>query len=110
MILRLWYGWTPRDAADAYQRLLDEEIVPGILARQIDGLRDVRVLRHRAHGDSEVEFVTIMQFDNWEAVERFAGPGGTTSVVPVAARRLLSRFDDHSQHYDVVGVHNAAAI
>lgn len=107
MILRIWHGWTRPNAADAYQRLLDEEIVPGILARQIHGLREVRVLRHRAASADEVEFVTLMQFDDWDDVEAFAGPDGTTSVVPDAARRLLSRFDDHSQHYDLVATHTA---
>ncbi len=109
MILRIWHGWTRPNAADAYQRLLDEEIVPGILARQINGLRDVRVLRHRDASVDEVEFVTLMQFEHWGAVETFAGPGGTTSVVPDAARRLLSRFDDHSQHYELVATHSAMA-
>lgn len=107
MILRIWHGWTPPANADAYQRLLDEVIVPGILAREIDGLRDVRVLRDHQAGADEVAFVTLMQFDHWDAVETFAGPGGTASVVPEEARRLLCRFDDHSQHYDLVATHRA---
>lgn len=105
MIFRIWHGWTSPANADAYQRLVDGEIVPAILARGIPGLRHVEILRRRDQEGTEVEFVTIMTFDDWAAVEAFAGRGGTASVVPAEARRLLSRFDEHSQHYDRVGAH-----
>jgi hypothetical protein len=101
VIVRIWHGWTTRLNADAYQRLLDEEIGPGIANRGITGLRGPRVLRRDAGGD-EVEFVTLMSFPDWAAVEAFAGPGGHTAVVPPAARQLLSRFDEVSAHYEVV--------
>lgn len=108
MIVRIWHGWASRDDADAYERLVDREVVPGIIDRDIPGLRHVDILRRRAQelGD-EVEFVTVMTFDGWDAVEAFVGPGGTRSYVPRAARALLSRFDDHSQHYELVGTHDA---
>lgn len=48
-----------------------------------------------------------MTFDDWAAVEAFAGPARTTSVVPDEALRLLRRFDEHSQHYELVGAHPA---
>lgn len=107
MILRIWHGWATADTADAYQRLVDDPIVPGIMGRGIPGLRHVDILRRRGEDDAEVEFVTLMTFDDWTAIEAFAGPGGTTSYVPAEARRLLSRFDDHSQHYDLVAAHHA---
>lgn len=106
MIVRIWHGWAPRDRADAYQQLVDQEVVPGILDRGIPGVRQVEVLRRRgAEQDDEVEFATIMVFDDWAAVEAFAGPGGTAAYVPDDARALLSRFDEHSQHYEVVATH-----
>lgn len=105
MILRIWHGWTTSDNADSYQRLLDEEIVPGIIARGISGLHGVDILRRLDQEGQEAEFVTIMRFDDWTAVEAFAGPGGTTSVVPDAARHVLARFDEHSQHYELITSH-----
>lgn len=107
MIVRVWHGWTGQDTADAYQRLLDDTVVPGIMARGIPGLHGVDVLRRRtAEGPTdEVEFVTTMTFDDWAAVEQFAGGDGTTSVVPSAARALLHRYDEHSQHYERVAAH-----
>jgi hypothetical protein len=59
------------------------------------------VLR-RDSGDEDVEFVTIMTFDDWAAVEAFAGPDRQAAVVPPAARLLLKRFDQQPRHYEVV--------
>lgn len=107
MICRIWHGWTTSDDANTYQQLLDEEIVPEIIDRDIAGLRNVDILRRLDLGSHEVEFVTIMTFDDWPSAEAFAGSGGTRSVVPDAARRVLERFDEHSQHYDLVASHPA---
>jgi hypothetical protein len=49
----------------------------------------------------EVEFVTIMWFDSWDAVRQFAGEGYERAYVPPAAREVLARFDEHSQHYEI---------
>ncbi len=103
VILRIWHGWTIPSNADAYQELLNTTIAPGIMARSIPGLQGLDVLRQES-GD-EVEFITIMEFADWAAVEAFAGPEKTGSVVPPAARQLLARYDAHSQHYEVVARH-----
>lgn len=99
MISRIWHGYTPPDRADAYEGLLREEIFTGIEERAIEGFREIQLFR-RDLGD-EVEFITVMWFDSWDAVRAFAGEDHEASVVPPAARELLSRFDDRSQHYEV---------
>jgi len=53
-----------------------------------------------AAGD-EVEFVTIMTFDNLDAVRRFAGEDYEAAVVPPSVRNVLARFDERSRHYEV---------
>jgi|SRR5512133_2597475 len=108
MITRIWHGWTTPENADAYQELLDTTIVPNILARAISGLRSVDILRRRDGEGPEVEFVTIMSFDDWSAVEAFAGPATTGSVVPASAQQLLARYDQHSQHYELIARHQDA--
>ncbi len=55
----------------------------------------------RRNLDIEVEFVTIMWFDSLEAIRGFAGEDYEVAVVPPKARKLLSRFDHRSQHYEV---------
>jgi hypothetical protein len=100
VIGRIWHGWTTAANADAYERLLKDEIFPGIAARTIPGYRGIQLLRGPA-GVNEVEFVTLMSFDSWEAVRAFAGEDYERAYVPSKARALLSRFDERSQHYEV---------
>lgn len=103
MICRLWRGWAARGRAADYEALLVEQIVPGIFDRAPEGLVDLSVLRHReAQAGAPVEFATVMRFENWSAVEAFAGPDPTAAVVPPDARVLLERFDQRSAHYDLV--------
>jgi hypothetical protein len=82
-----------------YEALLRDEIFTGIEERGISGFREIQMLR-RDLGD-EVEFVTEMWFDSQDAVREFAGEDYEVAVVPPAARAVLSRFDERSQHYEV---------
>ena len=100
MIARIWHGWTDPAQADAYERLLKEEIFAGIGEREIAGYRGIQLLRRPA--GAEVEFVTIMWFDSLDAVRTFAGADHEQCVVPPAARAILARFDQRSQHYQVL--------
>jgi hypothetical protein len=64
VIARIWRGWTTPDNADAYQRIVSEEVLPSIAARDLDGYRGAYLLRREL--DGEVEFATIMLFDTLE--------------------------------------------
>jgi len=108
MILRVWHGWTTIENADAYEELLTTSVVPGITSKAIPGLTAVDILRRSDTPDADVEFVTLMSFDDWAAVDSFAGPQRTSAVVPPAARELLKRYDAHSQHYELVERHTAS--
>ncbi len=99
MIARIWHGWTTLENADAYEALLTGEIFAGIRGRGIRGFRDIELLRRTLA--MEVEFVTIMHFDDLDAVRRFAGDDYEACVVPASARAVLERFDQRSQHYEV---------
>lgn len=99
MIERIWHGWTTPENADRYERLLRNEIFPEIAAKDVTGYRSIRLLRKSL--EDEVEFITIMSFDSWEGVKQFAGEDYEYSYVPNKARKVLKKFDDHSQHYEV---------
>ena len=99
MLSRVWHGWTTPANADAYESLLKSEIFSGIQNRQIAGYKGIHLFRRNV-GD-EVEFVTVMWFDSLDAVRTFAGEDYEVAVVPPKARKLLSRFDPRSQHYEV---------
>jgi heme-degrading monooxygenase HmoA len=101
MIQRVWRGWTVRENAEQYERLLREQIFPGIAAKGVPGYTGIRLLRRTVASD-EVEFMTIMSFDSLEAVRAFAGEEYERAYIPPAARQLLSRFDEIAAHYEVV--------
>jgi heme-degrading monooxygenase HmoA len=99
MICRVWHGWTTPANAEAYERLLREEVFRAIAGRAIAGYRGIELLR-RTEG-AEVAFVTLMWFESLEAIRAFAGADLEAAVVPPAARALLTRYDARSAHYDV---------
>jgi hypothetical protein len=99
MVSRIWHGYTTEANADAYERLLKEEIFVGINNRHIQGYCGIHLLRRNV--GNTVEFITIMWFETIEAVRQFAGDDYEKAVVPDRARTLLSHFDERSQHYDV---------
>ena len=99
MICRVWHGWTAPAQADAYERLLREEIFRGIASRGIAGYHGIQLLRRPV--GNEVEFVTMMWFDDVGAVRAFAGEDYEVAVVPAKAQALLARYDARSAHYSV---------
>lgn len=100
MIARIWYGWTSLENADTYEELLRNEIFPSIEKRNINGYRKISLLRRPL--ENEVEFITIMIFDNLCDVKEFAGEDYEKSYVPQKAQDVLLRHDKFSQHYEIV--------
>jgi len=99
MIGRIWHGWTRPENADKYEGLLKEEIFPGIAAKKVAGYRGIQLFRRPL--ENEIEFITIMWFDSWDAVEQFAGEDYEKAYVPPKAQEVLQRFDERSQHYEI---------
>lgn len=62
MIARIWHGWTTYENADAYENLLKNEIFPAIENKKVKGYRKISLLKRPL--EKEVEFITIMIFDN----------------------------------------------
>ena len=100
MICRLWRGWTTPDTADAYERIVRGEVIPGIEARRISGFRHIDLMK-RDLGD-EVEFQTLMWFDSLDAIKAFVGEDHEVAHVPDAARAVLKRFDQRVAHFEVL--------
>jgi len=99
MIKRIWNGFTTRENADAYERLLDSFVFPGIEAKKVPGYRSIELLRRDA-GD-EVQFTTVMAFDSIDNVVAFQGADYETAYVPEEARKLLKRWDPRSTHHEL---------
>jgi len=98
-VKRIWHGWTEPANADTYERLLHDEVFPGIEAKKIPGYRRIELLR-RDLGD-EVEFITIMTFDTIQNVIDFQGEDYQRCYVPDAAQKVLKRWNQISDHFEV---------
>jgi hypothetical protein len=100
MICRLWRGWTTPENADAYERIVHGEVIPGIEARAIPGFRHIDLMK-RELGD-EVEFQTLMWFDSLDAIKAFMGEDYAISHVPADARAVLKHFDERAAHFEII--------
>src|SRR5882757_3849824 len=100
MICRLWRGWTTKENADAYERIVRGQVIPGIEARRIPGFLSIDLVRRER--ESDVEFMTLMWFDALSSVKAFMGEEYDVAHVPAAAQAVLSAFDPRSAHYEVL--------
>jgi heme-degrading monooxygenase HmoA len=100
VICRLWRGWTTPGNADAYERIVRGEVIPGIEAREIEGFRHIDLMR-RDIGE-EIEFATLMWFDSMDSVKAFVGEDYEVAHVPERARAVLLRFDERVGHFEVL--------
>jgi antibiotic biosynthesis monooxygenase (ABM) superfamily enzyme len=98
MIARLWRGWTSRANAQAYEEFLRTQMFPSI--HRVPGFLGADLLRRPA--GEEIAFVTITRFESLDAVRAFAGEDYEQAVIEPEALRLLSRYDDRSEHFEVV--------
>jgi antibiotic biosynthesis monooxygenase (ABM) superfamily enzyme len=99
MIKRIWNGYTTPENADAYERLLDSFVFPGIEAKEIPGYRSIELMRRDL--GNEVQFTTVMSFDSLDNVIAFQGADYETAYVPDEARKVLKRWDARSTHHEV---------
>lgn len=99
-IKRIWHGWTTPENADRYQNILQNEVIPGIEAKNIPGLRKFEILRFEL--EDEVEFVTMITFESLQDVIAFQGENYQKSYVPHAAQAVLKRWDQETLHYDLI--------
>lgn len=97
MIARVWKGWTTLENADAYERLLRQEVYPQL--RLIDGHLGGYILRN--DGEDESEFIAFNLFTSIEAIKAFAGESYDVPVFEPEARRLLSKVEPIAHHYVV---------
>lgn len=97
MTARHWRGWVKAENVEAYERLLNEKVLPGL--KNIEGYRGGYIFR-KDEGD-EAEFVVVNFFESLDAVKRFAGPNYEVPVFEPEAKALLSRIENFATHYEV---------
>src|ERR1700692_2394055 len=103
MIARIWHGWTSRENAEKYEKLLREEVLLEIARRSIPGYGGAELFIRDAEND-EVEFITLLRFETIQDVRTFAGKNYEQPVIHPDAKRLLKRHDQRSRHYRIVPI------
>ena len=98
MIARTWRGETIPANAERYVRFLTENVFPSLKA--INGHRGAYVLRRDA--GEIIEFMVVTLWDSMQAIREFAGQNPEAAVVEPEARALLTDFDAHVRHFEVV--------
>ncbi len=98
MIARTWRGTAPANGAADYHRHFVGQVLPQL--QDIPGFRGAYLLRREIA--DEVEFTTITFWDSKEAIKAFAGADPNVAVVEPEARRVLTSFDEHVTHAEVV--------
>ena len=103
MIARIWHGWTSRENAEKYEKLLREEVLLEIAKRSIPGYKGAEIFIHDAEND-EVEFITLLRFETLDGVKTFAGKNYKAPVIPPECKKLLKRHSEKSRHYQIVQI------
>ena len=98
-IIRTWKGWTTLENAPIYEDMLINEVFPAVAKKGVDGLEKVSISTMQKK--DEVEFFLILQFDSLDAVKKFAGEKYEKAYIPDNAKRVLTRYDETAQHFNL---------
>ena len=98
MIARIWRGRAVAANAKGYERHFAEKVVPEL--KSLAGHRGAYLLRKDA--DGIVEFTAVTLWESHDAIKAFAGADISKAHVEPQARAMLSDFDAHADHYEVV--------
>ncbi len=102
MICRLWRGWASLMDAEAYERIVRTEVIPGIEAMAIAGFRAIDLMRRPCADGERIEFMTLMWFDRLEDIRAFTGEDYEVAHVPAPACAVLAHYDRRAAHFEVL--------
>ena len=98
MIARTWRGRASPAKADTYANHFANNVLPEL--KSLAGHRGAYLLRREIGGT--VEFTALTLWESRESIKAFAGADIFRAHVEPEARAVLSDFDAHADHYEVV--------
>ena len=98
-IIRTWKGWTTLENAPIYEDMLINEVFPEVKRKGVKGLEKVSISTKEEN--NEMEFFLVLQFDKLESVKAFAGQDYHIAYIPENAKRVLARYDQTAQHFNL---------
>ena len=98
-IIRTWKGWTTLENATIYEDMLINEVFPTVKKKGVDGLENVSISTMKKK--HEMEFFLVLPFESLDAVKTFAGEDYEKAYIPDNAKRILLRYDEKAQHFEL---------
>lgn len=98
-IIRTWKGWTTLENAPVYEEMLVNEVFPTVIRKGVKGLEKVSISTQEKQ--DEVEFFLVLQFNSLDAVKTFAGEDYEKAYIPENALRILKRYDETTEHFEL---------
>jgi heme-degrading monooxygenase HmoA len=102
MFARLWCGRASAKNAPDYARHVSDTVFPSL--RKMRGYRGAQLLRRLV--DDGIEFCAVTYWDQLDDIRQFAGADIDVARIEPRAEELLSDYDSHARHFEVV--HSAA--
>jgi len=96
-VSRHWSGICRREKADAYITHLQNETFKKL--ETIDGFVGASILKRDVK--EGVEFLIVTEWENLDAIKKFAGENAATAVVPKAVDEMMIQYDKSVRHYEV---------
>jgi heme-degrading monooxygenase HmoA len=100
MIARVWAARATAANAKAYQRHVEQHLVPEL--RTIAGYVGITVLTHHDLVSDDVEIIVSTRWISLDAIRRFAGDDLERAVVAAEAKAVLTDWDERVRHYEIV--------
>ena len=97
MIERHWKGVAKRERAKEYIAHLQNETFKQIAA--IPGFISAKILERDT--EEGVEFLIITEWQNIDAIKRFAGSNIEIAVVPELVQGIMLIYDKNVRHYKI---------
>jgi heme-degrading monooxygenase HmoA len=98
MISRVWTALTTEEDQHKYYENFRTHVLPAL--RRLAGYQGATLNSRR---DAEgIEILVITKWRSVEAVRAFAGPDVEQAVVADEAALVLTQWDRHARHYDVI--------
>ncbi len=102
MIARIWSAQTTSAQAPGYANHLRSHVLPTV--RKVDGYAGAMLLEREA--SEMVEIIVITLWQSLDSIRGFAGGDLEKAVVADEAASLLTQFDRHVLHYEIVVADN----
>ena len=97
-VLRQWTARTSKEQWPRYRAYFSRKVLPDL--RAVDGFLSATLFVR--HTGDDVEILVETSWSSLEAIRSFAGSDINAAVVSREAIAMLTEFDGHARHYEIV--------